>query len=118
MVPSRYKPDSFILPHEEVLSSRQASTRQIRTADAEKDDISVRALDTCAVRSSTQKTTSSLYSPQTCPICCEDYEVGDDIAWSKNEECHHAYHVECILEWLMDNKDCPMCRSNFLTANG
>jgi len=56
----------------------------------------------------------SLYTPRCCPICCEDYRKGDDIAWSRNEECHHAYHVDCILQWLMDNHDCPMCRAQYI----
>ncbi|GFH47492.1 hypothetical protein CTEN210_03967 [Chaetoceros tenuissimus] len=53
-----------------------------------------------------------------CAICCENYEGGDDIAYSRNQECHHFYHVECILEWLMrddhNDFDCPLCRSAFL----
>ena len=56
----------------------------------------------------------SLYTPRCCPICCEDYRKGDDIAWSRNEECHHAYHVDCILQWLMENDDCPMCRAQYI----
>ena len=55
----------------------------------------------------------SLYSPRSCTICCEDYREGDEIAWSRNEECRHAYHVECILHWLMKHNDCPLCRSNY-----
>lgn len=53
---------------------------------------------------------SSLYSPRSCPICCEDYIKGDDVAWSRNEECCHAFHTDCIVPWLMDHDDCPMCR--------
>lgn len=45
---------------------------------------------------------------------CEDYIKGDDIAWSKNEKCCHAFHIDCIIKWLMDHDDCPMCRSNYL----
>ena len=52
----------------------------------------------------------SMYSPKSCPICCEDYVKGDDVAWSKNEECCHAFHTDCIVPWLMDHDDCPMCR--------
>ena len=57
---------------------------------------------------------SSLYSPKSCPICCDDYAKGDYIAWSKNEQCCHAFHTDCIMQWLMNHDDCPMCRNNYL----
>ena len=60
------------------------------------------------------KMQDTLNNPRICPICCEEYETGDDIAWSKNEECCHAYHTYCILPWLMDHSDCPMCRNDYL----
>lgn len=62
------------------------------------------------------KTESSLsiYSPTTCPICLEPYQTGDEIAWSSNKECPHAFHLDCIIKWLMDNTKCPMCRSKYL----
>lgn len=56
------------------------------------------------------------YSPRSCAICWEDYKKGDDIAWSNNEKCLHAFHTRCILEWLSKNDNCPMCRSNYLNA--
>jgi hypothetical protein len=61
---------------------------------------------------------SSLYSPKVCPICMEPYKAGDEIAWSKNEECHHAFHLDCILNWLMNNDECPMCRGDYLCTTG
>lgn len=57
---------------------------------------------------------SSIYSPKTCPVCFGDYVKGDDIAWSKNEKCCHAFHTDCILEWLMNHDECPMCRNDYL----
>lgn len=57
---------------------------------------------------------SSLYSPQTCPICLENYKVGDEIAWSRNDDCYHAFHLECILGWLMKHDECPLCRGDYL----
>ncbi len=57
---------------------------------------------------------STLFAPETCSICYESYKKGDDVAWSKNQNCLHAFHVDCILEWLMENDDCPICRENFL----
>ncbi len=56
----------------------------------------------------------SLYSPRTCPICLEEYKEGDDICWSKNKNCPHAFHLDCMAEWLIENDECPMCRENYL----
>jgi len=53
-------------------------------------------------------------SPTMCSICYQEYEVGEDICWSKNETCPHAFHVQCITLWLMNHDDCPMCRGTYL----
>mmetsp|Transcript_4812 Transcript_4812/g.7259 ORF Transcript_4812/g.7259 Transcript_4812/m.7259 type:complete len:102 (-) Transcript_4812:482-787(-) len=57
---------------------------------------------------------SSLYSPQSCPVCCEDYKKGDDIVWSRNDGCHHVFHLDCIMTWLMQHDNCPLCRLDYL----
>jgi len=59
----------------------------------------------------------SLYSPRCCPICYEEYKIGEDIAWSQNDECPHVYHLNCILEWLLDNDVCPMCRAQYINID-
>jgi hypothetical protein len=61
-------------------------------------------------------TPESLYSPRTCPICLDDYEAGDDICWSSNKKCHHAFHLDCMSAWLMNNDDCPLCREDYLNS--
>jgi len=50
----------------------------------------------------------------TCAICVDQYKEGDEVAWSMNKDCCHAYHGDCIVQWLMDNDDCPMCRSKYI----
>ena len=52
-------------------------------------------------------------SDQFCNICLEEYMVGEDIGWSKNDSCHHVFHKKCILEWLVQHQDCPICRNKF-----
>ena len=72
------------------------------------------------IRSSSQVDTysaESLNSPTSCSICLQNYSVGDDICWSRNDECKHAFHIECISHWLMKHNDCPICRSNYLTKD-
>ena len=71
-----------------------------------------------------------------CAICLEAYALGDKITWSPLD-CNHAFHQECILEWLTtlgekacrdtSNSDnimqsrlckfdmvCPICRKDFI----
>ncbi len=56
----------------------------------------------------------SLYSPKICPICMESYHTGEEIAWSTNEDCPHAFHLDCIMGWLIDHSTCPMCRNEYI----
>mmetsp|Transcript_23659 Transcript_23659/g.28888 ORF Transcript_23659/g.28888 Transcript_23659/m.28888 type:complete len:211 (-) Transcript_23659:70-702(-) len=53
-----------------------------------------------------------------CAICLGEYDVGDSVCWSYNPECTHAFHTDCILEWLEKNKDCPCCRNKFVLSIG
>ena len=55
-----------------------------------------------------------LCNQKECSICSDEYKSGDKLAWSKNELCSHLFHTECILPWLMNHSDCPMCRNDFL----
>lgn len=41
-----------------------------------------------------------------CVICRLDYEDGDALT---TLPCKHAYHTECINNWLKINKACPVC---------
>eukprot|EP00567_Pseudictyota_dubia_P018095 CAMPEP_0197436886 /NCGR_PEP_ID=MMETSP1175-20131217/4238_1 /TAXON_ID=1003142 /ORGANISM="Triceratium dubium, Strain CCMP147" /LENGTH=264 /DNA_ID=CAMNT_0042966277 /DNA_START=260 /DNA_END=1054 /DNA_ORIENTATION=+ len=53
----------------------------------------------------------------TCPICMVEYEEGDTICWSPNPECTHAFHWECISQWLLKHDECPQCRNNYLNKS-
>ena len=58
-------------------------------------------------------TTSSMCSAEgglACPICFEEFQLGDVVSLSPNRECLHVFHHECIKEWLLRNINCPICR--------
>ena len=63
---------------------------------------------------------SVLEIPNQCAICLCDYEKGDIIVTSCNGECPHAFHHECLVEWLVkmqDDAPCPCCRRSFVDVN-
>ena len=41
-----------------------------------------------------------------CAICMIDFEVGDQMRFLP---CLHAYHKDCIDDWLMRSFTCPSC---------
>ena len=60
--------------------------------------------------------------PGGCAICLESYEPGDRVAWSKFDSCKHAFHHDCVIQWLSQKQDdrplCPCCRQDFCSVSG
>lgn len=55
--------------------------------------------------------------PNVCSICLCNYNVGNTVVWSSNEACEHVFHENCILQWLMKQREgplCPCCRRDFV----
>jgi hypothetical protein len=50
----------------------------------------------------------------TCSVCLEPFSVGDEVAWSRELKCHHCFHPDCLIPWLMKHAGCPVCRSAIL----
>lgn len=53
-----------------------------------------------------------------CSICLCPYEDGETVCWAKNDECDHIFHEDCIVQWLVDHDECPLCRTNLLEYDG
>jgi Ring finger domain len=50
-----------------------------------------------------------------CDICLRRYACHDVVAWSRNTDCCiHAYHVDCITDWLQKKPTCPNCRGIYI----
>jgi len=54
-----------------------------------------------------------------CKLCLESYKVGDVVARSKYSKlikggCPHWFHKDCILKWLEEYDECPLCRVHLI----
>lgn len=57
---------------------------------------------------------------KTCPICMSDFESNDTVMIMPCDK-RHFFHVDCIVQWLKNSQNCPICRSNIvalLNPNG
>lgn len=48
-----------------------------------------------------------------CPICMENFDTHDNIFKTK---CEHVYHDYCIVRWMLNNTNCPMCRKEIFSV--
>lgn len=56
--------------------------------------------------------------PGVCAICLCPYVDGNQVSWSPDNPCQHAFHTDCIISWLAKKEEpqCPVCRQEFCAA--
>ena len=47
-----------------------------------------------------------------CSICLEPIEENKEV--KKLINCNHYFHKSCILNWILVNSNCPLCRNKLL----
>lgn len=45
-----------------------------------------------------------------CPTCLEGFNLANP---KKSTSCGHHFHLACILEWMEQSPNCPICRKHF-----
>nr|2ECT_A Chain A, RING finger protein 126 [Mus musculus] len=49
-----------------------------------------------------------------CPVCKEDYALGESV---RQLPCNHLFHDSCIVPWLEQHDSCPVCRKSLTGQN-
>ncbi|KAL1192258.1 RING-H2 finger protein ATL65 [Cardamine amara subsp. amara] len=60
----------------------------------------------------TGKTSAAVGDCRDCAVCLLEFEEGDYVRTLPL--CFHAFHLECIDEWLRSHPNCPLCRTAIL----
>ncbi|BEJ12569.1 hypothetical protein CspHIS471_0210290 [Cutaneotrichosporon sp. HIS471] len=50
-----------------------------------------------------------------CPVCMDDFVVGDAVI---KIPCGHEFHPDCLTPWLETNGSCPVCRHSLVPQEG
>ncbi|KAF0689364.1 Aste57867_19190 [Aphanomyces stellatus] len=47
---------------------------------------------------------------ESCAICMDDFDESEGGVIRLS--CSHVYHRDCVMDWIMEKKACPICRAN------
>jgi hypothetical protein len=101
----------------ECTHSKNGIRRTFSTVTLATENMSVLSCDAESQAIESQENSRDEHGGQMCPICLEDYVAGDNVSWSRYQNCHHAFHKTCIEGWLkqLDREGCcPFCRGPYL----
>jgi hypothetical protein len=57
---------------------------------------------------------SFLEEAQGCAICLSHFKPHQLVCESNNLSCDHIFHQDCMMDWLMKHRRCPLCRELYL----
>jgi hypothetical protein len=67
-------------------------------------DVKIGLLTTNLIKNSSVKLNDVM---SFCVVCQDDIDVNDII---RNIKCSHSFHINCIDNWFVENKKCPICK--------
>ncbi|KAK3029318.1 hypothetical protein RJ639_038416 [Escallonia herrerae] len=96
------------------------ASREISTAGQSLWGISVATVELLpATESSVQALEKVRYegdglnTTEPCAVCLDEMLLGRQVT---RMPCSHVFHGECIVRWLKESHDCPLCRHKLPTA--
>jgi len=157
-VQDELRKNMVVVNHRQTKDNSSSSSNLNRSSDDNGDSTASKGtLDTALVHSDIEEAASSSSSsssdlqakqqrdheyhhhhyrqvPIFCSICLSEYELSQSICWSNNHQCTHAFHTECMIQWLVtlgrkqslnkrftrypkDELQCPCCRQEFVRSD-
>lgn len=98
---------AFILNFEQLFGFLEAQGHASVEHTGVPENVLMSWLDSKAVRN-----TEELEPDWQCPICFDGSLEGLVACCRANDQSIHAFHRECIKDWLLRRNECPTCRRN------
>lgn len=76
------------------------------------DSTLILAAETIVIYKNNQEEAKSNCNGDICVICLGEYEDGVRCRILSN--CKHMFHQSCVDSWLVEGRDCPLCRAPVL----
>lgn len=97
-----------------VSTEAKTTTNEAKAATSSGSGSESRSITSLAEKSGSTGTIATVTIDQldepTCPICTEDYVVGETVIKAL-PQCKHGFHSACIKQWFNVNDTCPICRA-------
>ncbi|CAL4896941.1 unnamed protein product [Urochloa decumbens] len=85
--------------------------RQYRRTQDDDDDRPRAAASSMAILGLQEVTPSNALQSE-CAVCLQDFDPEETL---RAMPCSHAFHQQCISDWLRRNGVCPLCRHELPT---
>ncbi|AWP01361.1 putative E3 ubiquitin-protein ligase RNF128-like [Scophthalmus maximus] len=98
-----------------ISANRLYNLRQHRRSERRLKSDAKKAIGRLRVRTLKRDDEETTSDSHMCAVCIESYRAGEVVTVLT---CDHIFHKACIEPWLLEKRNCPMCKCDILKALG
>jgi hypothetical protein len=100
---------------DEATAETKTSGKKLTTADEHvMPESAPQTRDRISCELGTDDYESFLEEASGCAICLSHFKSHQLVCESNNLSCGHVFHQDCMMDWLMKHRMCPLCREVYL----